>query len=373
MNTTLHWQEHGHTHTAEWRSESRHKPPQSILPVSQISAAQALGLMHQNTALLWRGDYHQAKQLLAAIKKRVRCTGKPSADFHSHRMQQAQHSRLFNLLLLQIMPGFSLLNSRAPDVQAALTDVYDTPNAHPLLLPLNALLGFIGAHQWHRRGVPIPALGGAHIHVPFGVFSPLRGEYLDLLAHAPLPRHCHTAWDIGTGSGVLAAILAQRGVAHIIGTDTNPRAVACARANIARLGYGAHAIVVETDLFPDGNADLIVCNPPWLPAKPSADIETALYDPDHTLLRALLQQAPARLNGGGELWLIMSDLAEHLGLRAPTALPQWIGTAGLCIVGKTDTAPQHAKAQRHSDPLHHARSLETTSLWRLRPVSDGGA
>ena len=365
MNPILSWQEHGHRHSAPWRSERRHPPPQRIEVVAQISAEKALSLMHQHTALLWRGDYHQAKQLLAAIKKRVRNKSKPSTDFHQHRMQQAQHSRLFNLLLVQIEPGFKLSNARAPDVQAALTDVYTTPNEQAFLLPLNSLLGFIGAQQWHQQGVPVAALGGAHIHVPFGVFSPLRGEYLDLLAQAPLPLQTQTAWDIGSGSGVLAAILAQRGVAHIIGSDTNPRAVACARANIARLGLGTQISIEPTDLLPAGRADLIVCNPPWLPAKPSADIETALYDPNHAMLHALLQQAPARLNPGGEIWLIMSDLAEHLKLRPVNALPQWFAAAGLHVAAKTDTQPQHAKARRQDDPLHHARSREITSLWRL--------
>ena len=71
MNPVLSWQEHGEHRSAAWRSESRHQPPQRIEAVAQISAEQALSLMHQNTALLWRGDYHQGKQLLAAIKKRI--------------------------------------------------------------------------------------------------------------------------------------------------------------------------------------------------------------------------------------------------------------------------------------------------------------
>ncbi len=367
MNPVLSWQEHGEHRSAAWRSESRHQPPQRIEAVAQISAEQALSLMHQNTALLWRGDYHQGKQLLAAIKKRVRSHSKPAADFHRHRLQQSQHSRLFNLLLLEVQPGFTLANGRAPDVQAALAGVYGSANETPFLLPLNALLGFIGAHEWHKQGVPVAALGGAHIHVPFGVFSPLRGEYLDLLASAPLPSHTQTAWDIGTGSGVLAAILARRGIAHIIGTDTNPRAVAAARANIQRLGYSAQIQINATDLLPAGSADLIVCNPPWLPAKPGADIETALYDPNHAMLHALLAQAPARLKPGGELWLIMSDLAEHLGLRPANALAQWFNDAGLTVAARSHTRPQHAKAQRQHDPLYHARSRETTSLWRLVP------
>ena len=47
----------------------------------------------------------------------------------------------------------------------------------------------------HKKGIDIPQLDGK-IHVPFGVFSPLRGEYLDLIAQAPLAPNIQTAFDI---------------------------------------------------------------------------------------------------------------------------------------------------------------------------------
>lgn len=365
MRTVISWQENGQTHHATWLADSRSKPPEHIVPIAQIGADEALAMMHQNTALLWRGDYHQAKQLLSAIKKRVHGKSKAAADFHRHRLQQTQRSQLFQRLLLLIEPGWTLTNRRAPDIRAALMDVHGQANTEPLLLPLHILLGYIGAHEWHKQGIPIAALGGASIHVPYGVFSPLRGEYLSLVANAPLPEPCNSAWDIGTGSGVLAAILAKRGIPHIIGTDTNPRAITTARANIQRLGLAENIRIEATDLLPGGSADLVVCNPPWLPTKPTADIETALYDPGHAMLHALLQHTAEHLNPNGQLWLIMSDLAEHLSLRQPQDLSQWISAAGWHIIDKHDTRPTHNKVQRTHDPLHLARSREITSLWRL--------
>lgn len=74
-----------------------------------------------------------------------------------------------------------------------------------------------------QEGVDIPALGGARIHPHYGVFSPVRGEYVDLVAKAPLPSQA-LAFDIGTGTGVLAAVLAKRGVKRVVGTDQDARA-----------------------------------------------------------------------------------------------------------------------------------------------------
>lgn len=355
----------------EWRSESTQKPPKQAVYLPQCNAAGVLQRARLRTATVWTGDFHNAKQVLAAMKKRVcrpfaaNAAQDAREAFHKHRMRQAQAAALLNMLAVEIGADFKLTLPRAPDVRGALADVYGEPGEQPFLLPLNLLLGFIGAHEWHKKGVYVPALGGS-IHVPFGVFSPLRGEYLDLIARAPLPEPCARAFDIGTGSGVIAALLSKRGAAEVAATDTNPRAVACARANIERLVPHARIRVEETDLFPLGSADLIVCNPPWLPAKPTSAVETALYDPGHAMLKAFLNGARSRLNPNGEVWLVMSDLAEHLHLRDAGFLEQCFQTASLKTAGILQTAPAHGKAADARDPLAFARSRETTFLYRLK-------
>ncbi|MCC4118932.1 methyltransferase, partial [Aromatoleum toluclasticum] len=101
--------------------------------------------------------------------------------------------------------------------------------------------------------------------------------------------------------------------AHIVATDQDPRALACAGENIARLGYARQVEVMQADMFPEGRAALVVCNPPWVPARPSSPVEYAVYDPDSRMLRAFLAGLAAHLAPDGEGWLILSDLAEHLG------------------------------------------------------------
>jgi methylase of polypeptide subunit release factors len=78
---------------------------------------------------------------------------------------------------------------------------------------------------------------------------------------------------------VLATVLAHRGVARVVATDADPRAVACAAENLERLGFGARTEVVLTDLFPPGRAPLVVANPPWLPGRPRTPLDHAVYDP----------------------------------------------------------------------------------------------
>ena len=83
------------------------------------------------------------------------------------------------------------------------------------------------------------------------------------------------------------------------------------------------------------------------------------------MLKGFLGKLKEHLLPGGEGWLILSDLAEHLGLRSRDQLLEWIAQAGLKVAGRLDTKPQHHKVFDKTDALHAARSKETTSLWRL--------
>ena len=111
-------------------------------------------------------------------------------------------------------------------------------------------------------------------------------------------------------------------------------------------------------------------NPPWVPARPSSTLERAVYDPDSAMLRGFLAGLAAHLRPGGEGWLILSDLAEHLGLRTREQLLGWIEAAGLRVLGRLDQRPAHPRSTDADDPLHAARKAEVTSLWRLGRTAD---
>ena len=370
------WQEKGKPQQAVWQSEANAAPPKNIVVADDtMKADEAYRLACEGTGFLYKGDFQNAKQLLQAVTKRVdRKPVKPATTmleaFHQHRARQIQRANITSKILIELNHGSCDLK-RAPDVKEAVAGALIT-NAKldkvpaKLVLSLRELLGMNGAHEWRKKGVFIDALQ-ANIHAHYGVYSPIRGEYLDLINTTSLG-NAKTAFDIGTGTGVIATILVTRGIKAVMATDNSARALNCAAENIEKLNLKQYISLEQANLFPSGHkkADLIVCNPPWLPAKANAPIEHAIYDTNNMMLRGFISGVKAHLNDEGEAWLILSDLAEHLGLRSNEELQKWIADAGLSVVEKLDIAPKHAKSSDQSDPLYAARVKEVTSLYRLK-------
>lgn len=389
----LQWQHQGKEFQAAWHSESGAPAPRRLQVVDDsLPADTAYRLACEGTALLWQGDFQNARHMLDALKRRLdkpvrtesakarhqrRQAGAlaeaqtpafPHA-FHLYRQSQAQRARVLNSLLVVVQPDYVISMRRAPDWKLAFNEAWGAAavTKGPRVVALRELLGVVGAHEWRKKGVPVPLLGDdVHIHAHYGVFSPVRGEYLDLVAQAPLPAAGEAlAFDIGVGTGVLTALLLQRGVERVVATDLSPRAISCAKDNFNRMGLSGQVDLQARDMFPEGKAGLIVCNPPWLPGKATTTLEQSVYDEGSRMLRAFLQGLRAHLAPQGEGWLILSDLAEHLQLRSRAQLEAWIAEAGLAVAGKLDTLPRHGKAQDANDALHSARAQEVTSLWRL--------
>jgi methylase of polypeptide subunit release factors len=384
----IYWIEADQPQSARWRSSAGLAPPARVIVADDsLTADTAFRLASEGTAILWCGDFQNARQLLQAIARRIDKPPRrprkkadapttPVALFNAYRQAQSQRARTLGMLLVPISAGYAIPLRRAPDLHEAFAQAYgpaaaqadaaDTANTDSVA-SLREIQGIIGAYEWRRKGVEVAALG-ARIHPHYGVFAPVRSEYVTLVAETPLPSTA-LAFDIGTGTGVLAAVLAQRGVKRVVATDLDTRAFACARENIERLGLQERIAVEPADLFPSGRAPLVVCNPPWLPARPSSPLEHAVYDPDSRMLRGFLEGLTAHLTADGEGWLILSDLAEHLGLRPRAALLEMIDHAGLVVLGRHDVRPQHPRVSDTTDPLHAARAAEVTSLWRLAAKS----
>ena len=313
------WAEAGESMTARWRSANGRPAPTRVEVVSDsLTADDANRMASQGIAMLWHGDFHNARQILNALDRRIGAGKKetaatPADKFYRHRQSRSHRARILGLLLIPLDPGPVVPLRRAPDIRQAAAEAYGDIG-EPSVVSLHELVGAIGAHEWRRNGVYVDALQG-RIHPHYGTFFPTRSEYVDLVAAAALPSDT-LAFDVGTGTGVLAAVLARRGVHRVVATDNEPRAIACAAENFRNLGVQDRAEAVLTDMFPPGRAPLIVCNPPWIPATPHSTLDNAVYDPGSRMLFRFLNGLPDHLEPGGEGWLVLSDLAEHLGLRS---------------------------------------------------------
>lgn len=134
-----------------------------------------------------------------------------------------------------------------------------------------------------------------------------------------LPR----ALDLGTGSGCLALALTKHTArTEILALDVSPAALAVARRNAERLGLTARVKFIESDglaALPAGAAfDLLVSNPPYIPAAEIAALEPEVRDHDPRLAldggpdgltwyRRLAVEAPAHLTATGELMAEFGD------------------------------------------------------------------
>ena len=375
----------------QWRCESGAPAPKRVVYGDDtLSADAAYRLMCEGTAVLWQGDFHNARQLLQALARRTQKSAhkkstqnrnthqlidtsvdKPEVaaqTFHLHRQALGQRARVLGLLLIPLDADYRIPLRRAPDMQDACVHAWGPPSGDVSMVSLRELLGLVGAYEWRKKGVEITALGkppNNRIFPHYGVFSPVRGEYIDLVANMPI-REKALAFDIGVGTGVLSALLVKRGVQRVIATDQDPRALICARENLEQLGVLPKVELLDIDLFPPGLAPLVVCNPPWVPARPTSPIEHAVYDEDSKMLKGFLLGLRAHLTTEGEGWLILSDLAEHLGLRSRETLLHWIDEGGLEVLERKDIKPRHGKTTDIEDPLHVARAAEVTTLWRIR-------
>ena len=138
---------------------------------------------------------------------------------------------------------------------------------------------------------------------------------LDLLPRGP---RRPLAIDLGTGTGCIAcAIASERPDVEVIALEAAARAVTLARENVAALGLSGRVRVEVSELFSALGAtlaDVIVCNPPYLPTGLIATLapEVSQYDPRGALdggvdglrvIRRIVAEAPQRLLPGGALVL----------------------------------------------------------------------
>src|SRR3984893_1112158 len=169
----VHWTEGGEARSARRRSESVAPPARRVVIADDhITADDAYGLACKATALLWRGDFQNARQMLLALASRAdrrpRKAKKslaspvptsPAEAFHRYRQARSQRARTLGALLVPLDADYGIPLRRAPDMRQACAEAYG-PAEGPSVASLRALLGLIGAHEWRIKGIEIAAVGG---------------------------------------------------------------------------------------------------------------------------------------------------------------------------------------------------------------------
>jgi release factor glutamine methyltransferase len=176
-----------------------------------------------------------------------------------------------------------------------------------------------------------------------------------------------------TGSGAIAcALLAEVAGARIVATDVDPAAVALASDNLRRVAAGeagppaaaagARAEVLLGDLLGPvprelhGHLDVLVANPPYLPAadRGSWEPEVGDHDPDvalvggddgHEMVDALLIAAASWLRPGGTVVLEIDDRRGDDALAAAAAA----GLADVALLRDLAGADRAVVARRAPD------------------------
>ena len=142
--------------------------------------------------------------------------------------------------------------------------------------------------------------------------------------------------DVGTGSGCLAIVLAiEFSSAQVTATDVSEAALAVAHQNCQRHHVTGRVALVAGHLLDrvEHSADVIVSNPPYVPASDAATLqpEVADYEPAAALyagvdglgvIRQLLADAPAHLNDGGRLF-VEFGLGQEAGIREEARRTGW--------------------------------------------------
>jgi release factor glutamine methyltransferase len=170
------------------------------------------------------------------------------------------------------------------------------------------------------------SFGPVQLHVGPGVFIP-RPETESILEWATAQRlpARPVIVDVCTGSGALAVALAEHRAnlgleARVIGIDDSDAALDYARRNAEGTAVElVRADVTVGGLFPelDGQVDMVVANPPYVPDAVKLDPEVAQHDPHHALF------------GGPDG---MTVIAAVVGLAG-----RWLRPDGLFAVEHDDT------------------------------------
>lgn len=169
--------------------------------------------------------------------------------------------------------------------------------------------------QQHRHErLVLERVEGRPLLVLPGVMNPAlfrTGPFLARhLRRHPLPAGA-TVLDMGTGSGLLAIVAAER-AGRVVAVDVNPEAVRCARINALLNRVEARMTVYHGDLFAPvagERFDLILFNPPFFGGEPDGPFDQAWRS--NSIARRFAGELPAYLAPEGAALVVLSSQGQE--------------------------------------------------------------
>jgi release factor glutamine methyltransferase len=167
----------------------------------------------------------------------------------------------------------------------------------------------IDLHQQHGGNYEI-LFNNLKLQMLQEVFCPAYGEGSKQLASHMNIQQGEKVLEIGTGSGALAILAAEKALS-VVATDISPIACRCAQQNIQRYELDRKVSIRQGDLFEpiggDEKFSSIVFNLPFMDGKPQSLLEVAMYDDGHATLAAFIQNAHRYLAENGRIMIAFSN------------------------------------------------------------------
>jgi methylase of polypeptide subunit release factors len=307
--------------------------------------------------------YSNGLELLSELQTYLRRkhTGQ---GFQEQRAYRSEYRKLSSLVLIEIK-DYQLAVKKAPSI-GWLEKLY--PESSNFLLTFPEVQGLNSAWQWHINGVVVPVLRNK-IHPYYGVYFPTRFEHLQLfdnwLKRYDGPKK--SAIDVGIGSGILSLQLMKHGFQKSFGTDLNPNAIVGLRESMKGTKLAVKIALDYGHLFGKWTkpTELIVFNPPWLPASHDLGrLDDAIYYNDK-LFPEFFEEAKKRLLPEGRIVLLFSNLGQITNVTKEHPIEKELADGArfeLDRFFKKSVKQASSKTKRNQ----HWRDTEEVELWVLK-------
>jgi len=322
----------------------------------------ALARLEKGEWLRVRDAYATGTRLLAALRRRYPAAG-PRATHRERPQADAAYRAVAGRVVVPVR-GKGLGLAKAPPV-GFLPLLYGTKGGFDL--PLLDVQALNGAYQTYKEGVAMPVLGG-RIHPFYATYVPRRMEHLVLFTtwlsgYSGLRER---AVDVGTGTGILALLLAKAGFAQVTATDVNPNAVISVHHELERRSPRPAVVPVLGDLLdpvPE-RVDLIVFNPPWMQGDATTFVDRAMYFTEG-LFERFFAQAHQRLRPQGRVVLVFSNVVRLVQPDVPHPIEAELAKGRFHVVQKLERRIRPQGKGR--------RTRERVEVWELAPRETSGA